>query len=105
MRHISTGEKSLFIDDLSADCLLAYLSALSDAQRSDVVRLRAVGVDGNEVEASVFLNAHTDLVSETATAELRPLDNARSIEYMQRKTELLRHPRPVQPTEAPFAEG
>lgn len=103
MRHITTGEKSFFLDDRSADCLLAYASALSDAQRSDVVRIRAIGADGNEVDVSLFLNANTDLVAESTTGGLRDPENARSIEYMQRRTELLRHPRPVQPTAPPSA--
>lgn len=101
MRHITYGDKSFFLDDDSTETLLTYLRALSEADRSDVVRLNGISSEGTEVEVSMFLNANTVLAGETTSAHLLGPENARGIEYMQRKLDLLEHPRSVQPGSDP----
>jgi hypothetical protein len=94
MKHVMYAEKSLLMDDASAEALIDYAAALADSGGADTVRLRAVGEDGNEVEAAFLLNSATVLIIESASAVLDIVPNDDAVAFMRRRTDQLRNPRP-----------
>jgi hypothetical protein len=97
MKHVMYAEKSLLMDDESADALMEYAAAIAENNGGDTVKLRAVGEDGNAVDVSILLNSATVLIVETASADLAPPKNEETVEAMRRKTGQLRQPPPAQP--------
>jgi hypothetical protein len=99
MKHVTFGEKSLLMDDETADWLIEYATALGVAGSSDHVTVSAVGADGNEVVATFLLNGGTELMAESSTSEMQPPANEEAVRYMQERTSALRNPPPAQPEE------
>lgn len=97
MKHVMYAEKSVLMDDASADTLIDYAAALADVGGGDTVSLHAVGVDGNEVDVTFLLNAATVLVVESASADLDVTENTAAVEEMRRRTAQLRNPIPASP--------
>ena len=100
MRHVMYAEKSLLMDDASADALIDYAAALAEAAGGDSVRLVAVGDDGNEVEVAFLLNSATVLIIESASADLEMPANDDAVRIMRQKADHIRHP-PEAQTQAP----
>lgn len=105
MRHITYSDKELFVDDAAADWLVRYAAALAGTGGADSVTLRAVGVDGNEVEATLVLGPHTELVSETASATLALPGNDEAVAYMRAEIEKIESPPRVHPAHPPVSES
>jgi len=82
MKHVTYAEKSLLIGNEAADLLMEYAAAVSRVHSSDTVDLKAIGSDGNAVEATFLLGVGAPLMVETASAELNEPDNSGPIEYM-----------------------
>lgn len=97
MKHVTYGDKSLLIDDDGADSLMEYARALGSAHMTDAVTLRAIGPDGNEVDATFLLNAGTELMTETASARAEVPSNEEVVDYMQERTRLILTPPESQP--------
>lgn len=84
MKHLTFGDKTLFIDDEAAAVLLQYAAALANTGHADTVQLHAIGPDGNEVDASFLLDAGTNLMTESAENSLfQEPDNSETISYMR----------------------
>jgi hypothetical protein len=96
MKHVMYAEKSLLMDDASADALIEYAAALAEISGGDTVRLWAVGDDGNEVEVSFLLNSATVLIVESASANLNVRANDDAVSHMRHKAEQIRNPPPAQ---------
>ncbi|MFE7846545.1 hypothetical protein ACFUTX_15275 [Microbacterium sp. NPDC057407] len=99
MKHLSFADKSLFLDDESADLLLEYAGLLASERSGDTVTVRAVGPDGNEVDATFVLNSATNLIAESTNSDLQPPSNPEAADYMRQRIELLRNPPSVTPEE------
>lgn len=99
MKHLSYGDKTLFVDDATADALVEYAGLIAAEQSGDTVTVRAIGQDGNEVQVSIVLNAGTALASETTNAGLEPPSNPTEVAYMLERIELIRNPPEGQPME------
>lgn len=95
MKHVMYAEKSLLMDDESADALIDYAAAVAASGGGDTVRLHAVGDDGNEVTVTFLLNSATVLIVETATAKIVTLDNDETVSAIHRKIQRLRNPPPA----------
>lgn len=95
MKHVMYAEKSLLMDDASAEALIDYAAAIADSGGGDTVRLRAVGDDGNQVEVAFLLNSATVLIVESANAVLDVMTNDDAVAYMRGRTERIRNPRPA----------
>lgn len=92
MKHVQFGDKSLFMDDETADLLIAYANALGKEDSSDTVQVRAVGADGNEVEVEMLLNASAQLATESTNSGLEPPRDEAVIRSMTERYEALTHP-------------
>ncbi len=99
MKHVMYAEKSLLMDDASAEALIDYAAALASIGDADTVRLRAMGDDGNEVEVSFLLNSATVLIIESASAALELMPNDEAVAHMRDRIDRIRNPRPAQPQE------
>lgn len=97
MKHITYGEKTIFLTDETADALLEYAAVLADHKRADTVELEAVGPDGNEVTVSFLLDAGITLMAESTNSTMTPPDNPEGITYMRERVLQLSSPPPVRP--------
>jgi hypothetical protein len=77
------ADKSLLIGDEAGDLLLEYAALLAQIGRGDSVRLKAIGIDGDEVTAGFLLNSGTVLLIETSNSRLPEPDNGEAVRYMR----------------------
>ena len=82
MKHVTFAEKSLLVGDEAADLLLEFARLIGQRGGSDLVTMRAIGPDGNDVDATFLINASTVMMAETASAWLTEPDNADAEVYM-----------------------
>ena len=99
MKHLSYGDKTIFVDDPTADALVEYAGLLATAQTGDAVTVHAIGQDGNEVDVSFVLNQATNLVTETTNSHAQPPENPEALEYLRGKIDRLRNPPSVRPVD------
>lgn len=95
MKHVTYADKALFLDDESADWLMEYARALGLAGMTDSITLHAIGLDGNEVDATFLLNASTELITQTTNSALGAPANDEAVGYMQEQTRLIVSPPPA----------
>ncbi len=100
MKHVTYAEKSLLMDDASAETLIEYAAALANSGGADRVHLKAVGVDGNKVEVEFLLNSATVLIVESASADLDLEPNDEAVRWMESRMDRIKHP-PSAQTESP----
>ena len=91
MQHITYAEKTLFVDDETAETLVEYAALLGSEQQADTVSIAVVGEDGNEAIASFVLNSGTSIMAETTNSPLEPPKNEEAVEYMRARMEVLRY--------------
>ena len=65
MKHLTYADKSLLIDDATADALLEYAALLARVGDADSVSVSAYSADGQTVEATLLLDAGAPIMSET----------------------------------------
>ncbi|MBW9119310.1 hypothetical protein JNB63_04320 [Microbacterium trichothecenolyticum] len=101
MKHLSYADKTAFVDDETADVMLEYAGLLAAEHSGDTVSLRAIGQDGNEVEATFVLNMATNIVAESTNSDIEPPANPVVVEYMPEKIAMIRNPPPARAIEDP----
>jgi hypothetical protein len=92
MKHVTYAEKSMLIGTEAADLLMDYAAAVARNHSADTVRLKAIGHDGNSVEATFLLGQGSPLMAETATTDVEEPDNADPVAYMREHLRLLESP-------------
>ncbi|MCP2031321.1 hypothetical protein L1277_001412 [Okibacterium sp. HSC-33S16] len=105
MKHITFADKTLLSGDQVADLLLEYASLLAGKGDADTVTIHAIGPDGNEVDATILLDAGAPLMAETTNSTMPEPDNAEAVSYMQEKMMLLSSPPPVRPHDETMPES
>lgn len=68
MRHLSYGEKSVFVSDGVADALMELARVLSEEGRSETVTVDAVTETGHLVRVTLLLTPATGLIAESTDA-------------------------------------
>jgi hypothetical protein len=99
MKHVTFGDKSLLMGDDAADCLLEYSRLLADGARADTVSVRAIGSDGNTVDAAFLLNEASVLVVESTNSTTEAPENEEAVRYMQERIDALQNPPEAQAEE------
>ena len=99
MKHVMYAEKSLLMDDDSAQALIDYAGAIAATGGGDTVNMIAVGDDGNQVDVVFLLNSGTELVVESASSAMEAPGNADVVAELRRKTDVLRNPPAAHPAE------
>lgn len=92
MKHVTYADKSLLLDDETADLLIEYAVALGTAGRTDSVVTNAMDSSGHDVEATFLLHGATELMTETARTSVDPVDNTAAVTYLREHIDLLRNP-------------
>ena len=83
VKHLTMADKSLLVGTEAADLLTQYAALIARIGSGDAVTLRAVGVDGEEVEATFVLNSGTVLIAESSRSALPEPDNSSAVEYLR----------------------
>jgi hypothetical protein len=99
MKHITYADKSLLVGDAAAEAITEYAAALASHGSADTVTLSAYGADGDDVEATLVLDAGTVLMAESTHSSIPEPDNAAAVQDMRSKTSLLVSPPPGGPHE------
>jgi hypothetical protein len=81
------AEKSLLIGDHAAALLVQYAVLVAKSGSADAVQLHALGVDGEEVVATLLLNGGTVLIAESTESSLPEPDNDALVDYLRTKLE------------------
>lgn len=102
MKHVTYSEKSLLIGDDAADLLMGYATVLARTAGADSVTLRAIGADGNDVDATFLLNPSTVLMVESANTVATEPDNELAILYMRERVNALTRPFELRTDGEPF---
>lgn len=97
MKHVTFADKSLLMGDDAADTLLEYARVIAGRDQTDSVTLSSISSDGNTVDASFLLNAHSVLLIESTNSEVEPPDNAEAVRQMRRTIDLFTRPITAQP--------
>ncbi|WP_396667452.1 hypothetical protein [Microbacterium sp. R86528] len=97
MKHVKFADKSLLMDDETADRLLEYAQVLADTSHADSVSLRAISPDGNTIEGRFLLNSASVMLVESTNSEVNPPDNAEAVKYMTERIRALKSPPVAQP--------
>ena len=92
MKHVTYSDKSMLIGSEAADLLVEYAAAIVRAHTADTVTLKAIGADGNSVEATFLLGEGAPLMVETANTDVQEPDNADQVDYMRSHLRLLSSP-------------
>ncbi|WP_285113704.1 hypothetical protein [Leifsonia sp. fls2-241-R2A-40a] len=92
MRHVTYADQSLLIGDEAADLLMRYATALGQSGGADAVTLRALGSDGNDVDATFLLGPGSVLMVETANTETPEPDNLAVTAYLRERVDALTRP-------------
>lgn len=96
MKHVMYAEKSLLMGDEVADALLEYARLLAESGHADTVTIRAIGVDGNTVDAAFLLNATSEMMVESTNSTVEPPENEEAVAYLNDRIERLSNPSGVQ---------
>ncbi|WP_342001557.1 hypothetical protein MRBLWH7_001919 [Microbacterium sp. LWH7-1.2] len=102
MKHVTYAGRALFLEDEAADWLMEYARALGNAGMTDSIMLHAIGLDGNEIDATFLLNAATALLTQTTPNALDGPTNDEAIGYMQEQTRRIVSPPPARTVDDPL---
>jgi hypothetical protein len=97
VKHVTFADKSLLVDDETADVLLEYAAVLARDGDADNVTIHAFSDDGQEVEATMLLDAGAPLMAETTHTSLPGPDNREVLTYMREQVIRRSSPAPVSP--------
>ena len=93
MKHVTFTDKSLLLDDVTADLLIEYAALLVTHGMADAVEVHAFSSDGDEVEAKFLLSAGAPLMAESSHTTMSEPSNEEAIGYMrERVSALSAHP-------------
>lgn len=104
MKHLTYADKSLLVDNESADLIVDYAVAIASSGTADKVELRGFGADGDEVVGSFVLNSGTILMAETVHTSIPDPDNSEAVAYMRGRLGRLQSPPMVQPSDADYSQ-
>lgn len=85
MKHLTFSDKSLLVDDATADAIIDYAALLTQHQSGDAVGLHVFGSDGDETDAKILLGPGASIMVETAHTSLPGPDNAEALAYVRQK--------------------
>lgn len=104
VKHVSYTDKSMLMDDESADCLIRFAAVLGNAARAETVTLEAISGDGNVAAVTFLLNNATVLAVESATGGGSPPRNDEAVSWMRDQMDAIEHP-PVALPASPSTES
>jgi len=97
VKYLTYAQKSLLMDDDTAEWLLEYARALGTIDGTDTVKLAAISPSGHQIEVTLLLNRGSELMMESADDSIAAPVNDEAVRYMQDRTRLIVSPPSVQP--------
>jgi hypothetical protein len=97
VKHVTFADKSILVDDQTADVILEYAALLARAGDADNVTIHGFNSDGQEVEATMLLDAGAPLMAESTHTSLPDPDNEAVLSYMREQVIRRSSPAPVAP--------
>lgn len=92
MKRVTYDDATYLIATDAAEALSEYARVLAHAGSADAVTLRCLSSDGDAVQATFLLHAHTPLLVEPTSCELDAPDNADAIGELRDRIDRMRHP-------------
>jgi hypothetical protein len=83
MKHLTFADKNFLVGDSIADAVLEYAAVLGETHSADSIDINAIGADGDEIQATLFLSAGVPLVAETTRNSLPEPDNTETLAYIE----------------------
>ena len=99
VKHLTFADKSLLVDDATADLLLEYAAVLARNGDADNIAIHAFSSDGDEVDATLLLDAGAPIMVETSHTSLPDPDNDEVVTYMREQLIRRASPPPVPPAD------
>jgi hypothetical protein len=100
MKHITFADKTLLVGDEVADLLVAYCTALANAEKADSVEVHGFNASGEEVKASFAFTPGSSLMAETIHTSLPDPGNDEAVEHIREGMQKLRGSSAVVPDES-----
>jgi hypothetical protein len=100
MKRITFADRTVLVTDETSDTLVEYAALLGASHTADTVRIRAIGLDGDDVTVDLVLNAATNMIAESTHSSTEPPPNTEAIAYMRERLDVLRHGQPASPQHA-----
>jgi len=97
MKHLTYADKSLLIDDATADALLEYAAVLARTHDADTVTVAAYSTDGQDVEATLLLDTGAPIMNESSHSTMTEPDNGPALAYLREQIELRSAPPMISP--------
>jgi hypothetical protein len=97
MKHLTFADKNFLVGDNLADAIIEYATALGERHTADSIDINAIGADGDEVSATLFLSTGVPLVAETTTSTLPEPNNDETVAYIEARLALFISPALVEP--------
>jgi len=97
MKHLTFATKNFLVGDAVADAIVEYAAALGERNSADTIDIIAIGADGDQVTATLFLSTGVALVAETSTAPFPEPDNTETEAYIEGRLTLLSSPPQARP--------
>ena len=104
MMHITYADRSVLVGDEAADTMMQYAALLARNNSADVVKLSAIGTDGDKVVASFLLDVGVNVMTETTRSTAPEPNNSEALTYMRERMTLLSSPRQVRSGDLSIAE-
>jgi hypothetical protein len=92
MKHLTFANKNFLVGDAVADAIVEYAAALGERSSADTIDITAIGADGDEVAATLFLSTGVPLVAESSTAPFPEPNNTETEAYIEGRLALLSNP-------------
>lgn len=99
MKCVTYLDRSLLVDDETADTLLRYATLLTARRQPDSVQVNALNFDGQEVLVAFLLGDAAPLMVESNELKLPEPENGDAITYMHERMARLLSPNPGLPDE------
>ncbi|EPD84718.1 hypothetical protein HMPREF1529_01323 [Microbacterium sp. oral taxon 186 str. F0373] len=92
MKRVTYDDATYLIAADAAEALSEYARVLAHAGSADAVTLRCLSSDGDAVQATFLLHAHTPLLVEPTSCELDAPDNGDAIGELRDRIDRMQHP-------------
>ncbi len=99
MKSVTYADRSLFLDDDTADALLHYAELLMRSHEVDTVDVNAITLEGKLVRAAFLLGESTPLIIESTSLRESAPDNSEALAHLTQRIELLSTPHRGRPDE------
>lgn len=92
MKRVTYADKTLLMGTDAAEALMEYARVLAQAASADAVTLRCLSTDGDAVQATFLLHAHTALLVESTYSDVGAPDNTEAVIELRDRIDRTRRP-------------